>query len=658
MCGIVGILDPLAGRPAAESQRLVAVMADAMTARGPDGRGTWIDETAGVAFGHRRLSILDLSDHGAQPMRSADGRYVITYNGEIYNHPELVDDLTSCGIRLRGHSDTEALLESIARWGLASTLDRIDGMFAFGLWDRHERRLTLVRDRMGEKPLYYGHLRGEFVFASTLHALRRHPSFDRPVDRDALALYFRHKYVPAPWSIYQGIRKLEPATTLTVEADGSYGSSQTYWSYLGVVERGVTFDGSPQDAVDELDRLLKRSVRRRLVADVPVGAFLSGGIDSSTVVAVAQQVASGPVRTFTIGSRSADFDESSDARRVATHLGTDHTELVVTEADALAVVDRLGGIWDEPFGDSSQIPTLLVSELARRDVTVALSGDGGDELFLGYNRYVWVPAIWNRMDHVPVGLRRSAARLGARVPVSWWDRAARLIPASRRPRMVGLKVAKVLDVVDARTPEEVFHRLTSHSRDPERLVRGSTEPATLHTDPTTWPATSGIVEHMATIDAVTYLPDDILTKVDRATMSVSLEGRIPLLSREIVEFAAGLPPDLRMRGGVSKWPLRQLLARSLPPETFERPKTGFGVPLADWLRGPLRGWAEEQLRSNVMSDYLDESLVAQAWRQHLSGRHNRAYELWDIFMLVAWWDACHAGTDSLTHHGVVADESP
>jgi asparagine synthase (glutamine-hydrolysing) len=637
MCGIVGILDPRCRRDGAATERLLGRMADVMTPRGPDASGVWIDVDAGVGLGHRRLSILDLSDNGAQPMESADGRYVITYNGEIYDHRELAEELRGAGVVLRGHSDTEVLLEAIARWGVQPVLRRVDGMFAFGLWDRRDRSLVLARDRMGEKPLYFGTLgTGEVVFGSSLDALRAHPDFDRPVDRDSLALYFRHKYVPAPWSIFSGIFKLEPGCTVTVTADGAISTPEAYWRFLDVVERGTTFSGSAEEAVDELERLLAVSVRRRMIADVPVGAFLSGGIDSSTVVAAAQRESSGPVRTFTIGSRSTDYDESTDARKVAAHLGTDHTELVVTDSDALRAVDRLGAIWDEPFGDSSQLPTVLVSELARRDVTVALSGDGGDELFIGYNRYLWVPALWRRLGRMPLGVRRVGAAGARRVPPHWWDRSAVLIPESRRPRQLGLKVSKVAAIADARDPEEVFLRLVSHWQVPTDLVRGACEPSTLHTDPGGWPSTPGIVEHMAAVDAVTYLPDDILTKVDRATMSVSLEGRIPLLDRDIVEFAAGLPLGHRVRDGQSKWPLRQLLARSVPPELFERPKSGFGVPIEDWLAGPLQSWAEEHLRSEAVASFLDTSVVEAAWRDHQSGRANLAYELWDVLMFSAW----------------------
>lgn len=644
MCGIVGVLDPAAGRDPAATERILDDMALAIVTRGPDGSGNWVDPGAGIGFGHRRLSILDLSEHGAQPMHSADGRWVITYNGEIYDHRELADDLTSVGVALRGHSDTEILLEGIARWGLLPTLDRVDGMYAFALWDRRDRVLTLVRDRMGEKPLYYGRLPGgEVVFASSLDSIAAHPGFDARVDRDALALFLRHKYVPAPHTIYTGMRKLEPGCIVEITATGAIGEPAAYWSYLDVVSRGVTFDGTAAEAVDELERLLRRSVRRRLVADVPVGAFLSGGIDSSTVVAIAQQESSQPVRTFTIGSTDRDYDESSDAAEVAAHLGCDHTELIVTEADALAVVGQLGAIYDEPFADSSQVPTRLVAELARRDVTVALSGDGGDELFVGYNRYSWVPTIWRQLERLPHGMRRAGAAATLRVPPAAWDGAARLLPASRRPRMLGLKVAKVAGVADAATPHEVFHRLVSHWQDPAALVPEAVEPPTIHTDRSQWPTTGGIVEHMAAVDAVTYLPDDVLAKVDRATMSVSLEGRIPLLDRAIVEFAAGLPVETKLRDGAAKWPLRQLLGRHVPAELVERPKSGFGVPIEEWLRGPLKSWGADHLFGEAASGFLEADPIRTAWGDHQAGRRNTAYELWDVIMFSVW--AEHRGVN-------------
>lgn len=637
MCGIVGLLDHRARRAMPDTEALLESMSSRMVPRGPDGSGSWVDDRAGIGFGHRRLSIIDLSEHGAQPMFSADGRWVITYNGEIYNHTDLAADLDVVGIRLRGHSDTEILLEAIAQWGLGDTLERVEGMYAFGLWDRRDWRLTLVRDRMGEKPLYYGTLgSGEFVFGSTLDALSAHRDFDRPVDRDALALFLRYKYVPAPWSIREGIMKLEPGHLVEVERDGSVGLPHAYWSYFDVVQRGTTFTGAPQDAVDELDRLLRRSVQRRLVADVPVGAFLSGGVDSSTVVAVAQQVSAEPVRTFTIGSTDREYDEASEAKAVAAHLKTQHTELVVTDADALSVVEKLGSIYDEPFADSSQVPTRLVAELARRDVTVALSGDGGDELFVGYNRYAWVPTIWRQLERVPMPLRRAGVRVGAKVPPSFWERAAGVLPADRRPRMLGLKVAKVIGVADADTSFEVYNRLVSHWQDPTALVPGSREPATLHTDEARWPRTAGIVEHMAAMDAVTYLPDDVLAKVDRASMSVSLEGRIPLLDRSVVEFAAGLPMEFKQRDGVGKWPMREVLRRYVPADLVERPKSGFGVPIESWIRGPLRNWAADHLFGGASAEFLDITAVQRAWDEHQSGRGNLAYELWDVIMFSVW----------------------
>ena len=637
MCGIVGILDPRRDRRSDDTVRLLESMAEPMRSRGPDGSGTWVDEHAGIGFGHRRLSILDLSEHGAQPMTSQDGRWVITYNGEVYNHREIASDLTAAGVKLRGHSDTEVLIEAIARLGLDLTLDRIDGMYAFGLWDRDQRTLTLVRDRMGEKPLYYGTIgNGEVLFGSTLDVLAAHPAFDRPVDRNALALYFRHKYVPAPWTIREGIFKLEPGCKVEVSADGTVGEPEQYWSYYDAVERGATFAGTAEDAVDELDRLLRRSVQRRMVADVPVGAFLSGGIDSTAVVAVAQQVAPDVVKTFTIGSSARDYDESSDARGIASQLGTDHTELIVTEADALRVVEQLGTIHDEPFADSSQVPTRLVAELARKDVSVALSGDGGDELFFGYNRYAWVPGIWRQLERMPVALRRrGAVALGA-VPPNKWDQAARLLPTSRRPRMLGMKVGKVAGIADAHSPHEVYNRLVSHWQCPTDLVPGSTEPLTLHTDEKRWPKVPGIVEHMAAVDSVTYLPDDILCKVDRATMSVSLEGRIPFLDRGIIEFAASLPTEFKVRNGSAKWPLRQVIDRYVPGVDMKRPKSGFAVPIEDWLRGPLKEWASDHLFGTASTEYLCEAPIRKAWNDHQAGRRNSAYELWDVIMYSVW----------------------
>lgn len=640
MCGIVGLLDPRRSRAAEDTTALLHRMAEPIANRGPDGDGVWIDESAGIGFGHRRLAILDLSEQGHQPMLSTDGRYVITYNGEVYNHHEIRHELERLGTRFRGHSDTEVLVEALSRWGVEAALDRVDGMFAFGVWDREDRSLVLARDRMGEKPLYYGKLgSGEIVFGSSLDSLRSHPLFDRPVDRDALALFFRHKYVPAPWSIYSGILKLEPGHTLRIDAGGHIGDPKPYWSYSELVGRGRDFDGSPEEAASRLDELLRKSVRRRMVADVPVGAFLSGGIDSSLIVAAAQQESSSAVRTFTMGTESAEFDESADAARVAAHLGTDHTNLVVTPADALRVVERLSTMYDEPFADSSQIPTHLVSELARSQVTVALSGDAGDELFGGYNRYIWVPSIWRQLSRVPTPARRAAAAGGRLVPPKLWDSAGHLLPRNRRPRQLGLKVSKVLGVADASSPEDAFHRLVSHWQHPIDLVKGSSECSTMHSNPARWPNTASITEHMMAIDTVTYLPDDILAKVDRASMSASLEARVPFLSREIVEFATGLPIALLIESGRSKAILRNVLSRYVPPSLVDRPKAGFGVPIDEWLRGPLRRWSEERLFSSTAESFLEQKLIQKAWTDHQSGKANNAYRLWDVLMFTDWCDA-------------------
>lgn len=637
MCGIVGLLDPRRRDDADALASLVDGMAAAMVPRGPDGAGRWIDADAGVALGHRRLSVIDLSEHGAQPMSSADGRWVLIYNGEIYNHAELAAELDAGGLVRRGHSDSEVLVEALARWGVDGTLERVDGMFAFAAWDRAERRMTLARDRLGEKPLCYGTLGdGTVVFASTLDALRAHPRFDRPVDRDALALFFRYKYVPAPWSIFTGIAKVEPGGVVHIDGDGTVGACRRYWDLLALADAVPAFTGSAEDAVEELDRLLRRSVADRLVADVPVGAFLSGGIDSSSVVALAQQVSQRPVRTFTIGSHDRDFDESADARAVARHLGTDHTELIVTAEDALAVVDRLGAMYDEPFADSSQVPTWLVSELARRHVTVALSGDGGDELFAGYNRHVWVPAIWSRLSRVPLTARRAGAAAACRVPPRVWDAGGRAIPTRWRPRQIGLKVAKVAGVADAGSAEEVYGRLVSHWTDPAGLVPGSRLPPTVHDDASAWPRTGGLVAQMTAVDAVTYLPDDVLVKVDRAAMAVSLETRVPLLARSVVEFALSLPVSMKLHDGTSKWVLRQVLSRYVPDALVDRPKSGFGVPIGTWLRGELSDWAEDLLTGPEAAAFLDPEVARREWDAHLAGRADRTYELWDVLMFAAW----------------------
>lgn len=614
--------------------------------RGPDSDGIWTDAASGIALGHRRLSIIDLSPAGAQPMHSACGRYVITFNGEIYNFAELRADLEKADVRFRGHSDTEALVEGFAAWGIEPTLARANGMFAIALWDRRERTLHLARDRLGEKPLYYGWYDGTFLFASELKALHAWPGFRPEVDRDALCLYLRHGYIPEPDCIYRGFRKLRPGTwlTLPVDAAGTLPEPQPYWSLGAAIERGRgnLYAGGPADAVVALEDALRRSVRLRMVADVPLGAFLSGGIDSSTVVALMQAESMRPVRTFSIGFTIPAYDEAPYARAVARHLGTDHTELYVSPEETQAVIPALPGMYDEPFADSSQIPTFLVSQLARRHVTVAMSGDAGDELFAGYTRYSLALGLWARQRRLPLPLRRAAAWLLRAVPPAYWDRVfdtlAPLLPARLRQPMAGDKLHKLARLLELREPLAMYQSLVSQWAEPERLVSGAREPASLMALAAQAPAGLDLTERMMYLDTLHYLPGDILTKVDRASMAVSLEARVPLLDHEVVELAWSLPQSLKVRDGQGKWALREVLARHVPRALFERPKMGFGIPIDAWLRGPLREWAEDLLSESRLraAGYFDPAPIRAAWAAHLGGRVNLQYHLWTILMFEAW----------------------
>lgn len=564
------------------------------------------------------------------------------------------------GVRWRGHSDTETLLAAIEAWGIEQTLERAVGMFAMALWDRETRTLTLARDRMGEKPLYYGWVRGALVFGSELKALRAFPGFDNAIDRGALALFMRHNYVPAPWSIFENIWKLPPGCYVQFGAaaltPGAFPKGRDevkpYWSVRDAAEAGLRdpFAGSDAEAVEELDRLLRRSLAGQMIADVPLGAFLSGGIDSSTVVALMQAQSSRPVKTFTIGFHEGDYNEAVHAAAVARHLGTDHTELYVTPEEAMAVIPRLPALYDEPFADSSQIPTFLVAELARRHVTVSLSGDGGDELFGGYNRYCWTRALWTRLTRVPMPMRRALAAVMTAPAPHTWNRLLALLkpvlPRRHRVKLAGDKMHKLAELVGLDSLEAVYRYLVSHWKHPaEELVIGAAEPQTILSDRADWPAALAqgqrpFEEVMMFLDQLTYLPDDILVKVDRAAMGVSLETRVPLLDHRIVEFAWRLPLSMKIRDGRSKWLLRQVLYRHVPKELIERPKMGFGVPLDQWLRGPLREWAEDLLSEARLKreGFLDPMPVREKWQEHLSGRRNWAYYLWDVLMWEAWWE--------------------
>lgn len=642
MCGITGALDLSASQREDDLRAVVDAMRDTLTHRGPDADGTWLDAPAGIALGHRRLSIVDLTSAGAQPMESASGRFVLTYNGELYNAPDLAADLAAAGHRFRGHSDTEVLVEAIAAWGLERTLARANGMYAFAVWDRTDRTLHLVRDRLGEKPLYYGWFGSTLLFGSELKALRAHPAFDAEIDRGALTSYLRFNCVPSPQSIFEQVRKLPPASVLTIatgDARPQTATPRAYWSAVDAfapeqARTGVT----DADATDELEALLLDAVRIRMRSDVPLGAFLSGGVDSATVVALMHAQGDQTVRTFTIGSTSRAHNEADRAALIANRLGSRHTELIVTGDDALVTVDRLPVVYDEPFSDSSQIPTLLVSELARRDVTVSLSGDGGDEVFGGYERYRWVPSISARNRRLPRAVREGGARLATAVPPRAWDALTAPLPSRWRPQIPATKVAKLASLATLDDPRAMYGVLVSHFADPASIVVGGHETTAVDDEP--W-ADDEVVARMMARDTVTYLPDDILVKLDRATMSVSLEGRIPFLDHRIVELLAALPTSMKIRDGRSKWLLRQVLERYLPADVFAGPKSGFGVPIGTWLRGPLRPWAEELLATDRLAreGYLRPEPVRRLWDEHLSRRADWGYHLWDVLMFQAWLEA-------------------
>lgn len=642
MCGLAGFIDGAADAGENALRARVAAMADRLAHRGPDDADTWVDAAAGVALGFRRLSIIDLSPAGRQPMVSANGRLVVAYNGEIYNFRELRAELEARGCRFRGHSDTEVMLEGFAEWGVAATVERLIGMFAIALWDREARSLTLVRDRLGIKPLYWARFGRLMLFGSELKALRAHPGWTPEIDRDALAAYLRHNYVPAPHGIYRGVHKLEPGRMLVLrpDADPEIGC---YWDMRAVARAGRSepLDIDDAEALRRLEALLGDAVARRMVADVPLGAFLSGGVDSSTVVALMQAHGDRPVQTYTIGFHERDHDESAHARAVARHLGTAHTELRAEPQDALDVIPMLPEMFDEPFADSSQIPTFLVSRLTRRHVTVALSGDGGDEVFGGYNRYFWAESLRRGAGWAPPAARRAAAALLTGIPPAAWDRIFAVTPRRLRLPQAGDKIAKFAGVLEAEDADAMYRQLVTHWDRPDRLVPGSREPRGPLWDRRLRHELPGLVERMQFLDTVTYLPDDILTKVDRASMAVGLEARVPCLDHRVVELAWRLPRRMKLRDGQGKWLLRQLLYKHVPKELIERPKQGFAVPVGQWLRGPLRDWAETLLAAPALAedDLLDPAPIRRCWAEHLSGRRNWQHRLWGVLMLQAWRQA-------------------
>ncbi len=637
MCGIAGFIYKKTLQHSDPSTVLKA-MTDAIQFRGPDGEGAWFDSDHGVALGHRRLAIIDISEAGYQPMHSSSQRYVITYNGEIYNFVELRTELEAKGHVFRGHSDTEVMLEAIAEWGLIPALKKFIGMFVLAVWDRELQQLSLVRDRLGIKPLYYYCNSDGLVFGSELKALYKFPGLNRDLDTQAIASFMRHGYVPAPHTVFKQIKKLEPGQILTLGRELK-AHLEFFWNLSDYVN--TPNNGSPQlsdeDAIESLDNLLRDAVGRRMVADVPLGAFLSGGIDSSTVVALMQAQSDRPVRTFSIGFNEPGYNEAQYAKQIAEHLGTEHTELYIESKAALDLVPGLPEHYDEPFADSSQIPTILVSRLTREHVTVSLSGDGGDEVFAGYNRYFYARMLSQRLGQVPRPLRAGVANLLTRIPVAAWQRLFNCVPARLRPPQAGDKAHKLASLLQ-QTDASLYRRLVSHWDQPERVVCGVEEHRGLLWDDSVEQMIPDLMARMQYLDTLTYLPDDILTKVDRASMSVSLEARVPLLDHRVVEYAWGLPMSLKFRDGQGKWLLRQVLNRYVPRNLIDRPKMGFGVPIDHWLRGELKDWAEDLLSPQQLESggLLNRELIRERWSEHLSGTRNWHYPIWNVLMFQAW----------------------
>lgn len=643
MCGIAGYW-----RREQVDSSVALEMAQKIASRGPDDFGVWCAADTGLALAHRRLSILDLSPAGHQPMTSFCGRYKLVFNGEIYNHKILRAELEAqfSNIVWRGHSDTETLLAALVVWGIKLTLERLNGMFAFALWDESEKVLLLARDRMGEKPLYYGKSGDTFLFGSELKALSVHPDWDGEVNRDVLALYLRHNCVPSPYCIYKGIAKLPPAHFVVIrDAGQKIDEPQCYWNLAEIAVKGVATTKVVARSVNDLtvsfDSLLRDAVGIRMEADVSLGAFLSGGYDSTAVTALMQAQSASPIKTFSIGFNDTTYNEAHHAKAVAKHLGTDHTELYVTSAQAQSVIPKLPYIYDEPFSDSSQIPTYLVCQMAQKHVTVALSGDGGDELFAGYNRHVFGPGIWRRTQKLPMPVRQLCGNFLNYFAQKDLQALMRLLPLKFRIPGVENKIQKLAEAMLAVSGADFYRSLSSHWKEPGSIVIGSYEPESILTKREQLPDLPELRDMMLYLDQVTYLPDDILTKVDRASMAVSLEARVPFLDHRLVEFAWALPSEYKVKNGEGKWLLREVLHKYVPRELIERPKQGFGIPLAEWLRGPLRDWADELLNEKRLQSegFFEPAIVRMKWETHLSGKDGWHYHLWDILMFQAWLEA-------------------
>ncbi len=645
MCGIAGFWKIKKDRKEL-LKNTVMKMTETLVHRGPDDSGFYVDEKYGIALGHRRLSILDISPKGHQPMTSFSGRYVIIYNGETYNYKELQKEIEDeFNIKFKGSSDTEVILAGFDVWGVEKTLKKMNGMFALTVWDKKDKKLYLSRDRVGIKPLYFGIQNGILFFASELKAIRANKFFKPEIDKNVLALFFRHNYIPAPYSIYKDIKKLKPGYYCVVDRNLNV-ETKCYWDIKKITEEGIKnqVELSEKEMVIKLEKLLLDSVKKRMISDVPLGAFLSGGIDSSTVVALMQAQSAIPVKTFTIGFYEKGYNEAKFAKDIAKHLHTDHTELYVTPKETMDIIPKLAYMYDEPFSDSSQIPTFLVSQLTGRNVTVSLSGDGGDELFGGYNRYFLGQSLWNKLSKVPYIIRPIAAKGIKSISPKIWDKFGQILGGIIPPLRdrTGDKLHKLADILSVKSQEEMYNRLVSHWALPTDLVIGSNELPTPLTDKNQWAKIDDFTQRMMFLDAITYLPDDILTKVDRASMAVSLEARVPILDHRIIEFSKKIPPNLKIKNGESKWILKQVLYKYAPRELIDRPKMGFGVPIDSWLRKPLREWAEELLSEKKLKEdgILDPDPIREKWEEHLSGKRNWQYLLWDVLMFQAWKESC------------------
>ncbi|MCZ6804992.1 MAG: asparagine synthase (glutamine-hydrolyzing) [Proteobacteria bacterium] len=640
MCGIAGIYHLTGSHNSINPGEGIKKMTDALVHRGPDASGYWTDLNAGIALGHRRLSIIDLSSNGAQPMTSSCGRYVIVYNGEIYNFRDIKNELESEKKRFRGYSDTEIILEACAFWGIEIAISKFNGMFAFAIWDKHKRCLNLARDRLGIKPIYWGRIGGNYLFASELKAIKACPGWKPEIDRNALAAFMRYSYVPAPYTIYKGVNKLSPGSILTINQSAEPVVSK-YWDMATVARNGINerFDISDYEATIQVENSLNDAVKQRMISDVPLGALLSGGIDSTTVAALMQANSINPIKTFTIGFHARGYDEAKYAKVIANTLGTDHTELYVTHNEARNVIPLLSDIYDEPFADSSQIPTYLVSKLARNDVTVVLSGDGGDEVFAGYNRYLFGKKLIQGMNICPSLIKRMMGNLMLTLSPESWSSINTILPDRLQFPQFGEKIYKLAELLSIK-PEMAYQSFVSKWNEPESLVTDSIESKSIVTQGENVVDIDKVIERMQFLDTISYLPDDILTKVDRASMAVSLEARVPLLDHRVVELAWQLPMRFKIFNGKGKWILRNILYKTVPKDLLERPKMGFGVPIGEWLRGPLLEWAETLLDEKKINEQglLKYELIHNKWQEHLTGKRNWQHQLWNVLMFQAWYE--------------------